>query len=76
MTALELVKRAWDESGHSENLFDITQRLEDYAMEYTGVRIKSDRVYWFLDKLGLYSTNNVLDILYQIKQEEYSQSLK
>jgi hypothetical protein len=68
MTSIELVKRAWEESNYSEDLFEITSRLEDYAMEFMGTKIKSDRVYWLLDNFGLQTTNKVMNVLKTVKQ--------
>jgi hypothetical protein len=68
MTAYDFVKRAYEESGYSDDLFEITRRLEDYAMDFMGTKIKSDRIFRLLDHFGLSTTSKVAKVLEVVKQ--------
>jgi hypothetical protein len=69
MTGKELVKQMWEASGYSDDLFEVTSRLEEYAMKRTQVKTRCERVYLFLDKLGLYTTFDIMAILKKLKKE-------
>lgn len=70
-----LVLKCWVESGYSDDLYQVTSRLEEYAKGKVGAKTYCDRVYGYLGDLGIYTTEDVQNIIAEIAIDEYLQSV-
>lgn len=63
MLKKDLIMKCWVDSGCSNDLYQVTSRLEQHAKEKTHAKQYCDRVYDYLADMGIHTTKDVKKVL-------------